>query len=66
MFSAHCELNQGVACQAMQPALNQEASSSMVETEMGQGAEVTDAHMAHSKDYKDRGTWEEHFEMLTQ
>lgn len=38
----------------------------MVETEMGQGAEVTDAHMAHSKDYKDRGTWEEHFEMLTQ
>lgn len=66
MFSAHCELNPGVACQARQPALNGEASSSMVETEMGQGGGVTAAHMAHSRGYKDRVTWEGHFEMLTQ
>lgn len=66
MFSAHCELNPGAACQAMQPALNGEASSSMVETKMGQGAEVMAAHIAHSRGYKDRVTWAGHFEMLTQ
>lgn len=38
----------------------------MVETEMGQGGGVTAAHMAHSRGYKDRVTWEGHFEMLTQ
>lgn len=38
----------------------------MAETKMGQGAEVTAAHIAHSRGYKDRVTWEGHFEMLTQ
>lgn len=66
MFSAHCKLIPGVACQARQPALNGEASNSMVETEMGQEAGVTAALMAHSRGYKDRVTWEGHFEMLTQ